>query len=69
MLALNYMDDKTIEKMSGMSGLKTKVDLTDFINDYLFNFNIESISSLRERQEIELLRNTIRDYGQITRPS
>lgn len=69
MLALNYMDDETIEKMSGMTDLKNKVDLTDFINDYSFNFNIESISSLRERQEIELLRNTIRDYGQITRPS
>lgn len=69
MLALNYMDDETIEKMSGMTDLKTKVDLTDFINDYSFNFNIESISSLRERQEIDLLRNTIRDYWQITRPS
>jgi hypothetical protein len=62
MLALNYMDDDTIEKMSGLSDLKSKVDLTDFINDYSFNFNLESISSLRERQEIELLRNTIRDY-------
>lgn len=68
MLALHYMDEDTLEKMSGMNWLKDEIDLTDFINDYRFNFNILSVSSLRERQEIELLKNTIRDYAQIMRP-
>lgn len=68
LLALYYMDDTTLEKMSWMDWLSKKIELTDFINDYSFNFNILSVSSLRERQEIELLKNTIRDYAQITRP-
>lgn len=68
MLALHYMDDVTIEKMSGVSGLKEKVDLTDFINDFVFNFNIESVSSLRERQEVESLKDFLRDTQWMTRP-
>ena len=67
-LALYYMDDETLEKMSGMSWLRDKLDLTDFINDYTFRFDISSISSLRERQEVEDLVAFLRDYQGMTRP-
>lgn len=67
-LALYYMDDETLEKMSWMSGLKANLDLTDFINDYTFKFDISSVSSLRERQEVEDLVSFLRDYQWATRP-
>lgn len=68
LLALEYMDDVTLEEMSGSSNLKEFITLTDFINDYSFNFNMESLSSLRERKELEILRGIMRDYDWATRP-
>lgn len=67
-LALYYMDDETLTKMSWVSGLRDRLDLTDFINDYTFKFDISSVSSLRERQEVEDLTSFLRDYQWVTRP-
>jgi hypothetical protein len=68
LLALEYMDDDTIEKMSWNRNLKKDLNITDFINDYSFNFNIQSVSSLRERQELEILKWIIKDFWQMQRP-
>lgn len=68
LLALEYMDEDSIENMSWNRNLKEDLEITSFINDYSFNFNIQSVSSLRERQELEILKWIIKDFGQVTRP-
>jgi len=57
------MDDETIFKMCGNKELKKSVDISDFVKDYSFNYNIQSVSSLRERQELEIIKGIIRDYA------
>jgi len=57
------MDDETIFKMCGNKKLKKSVDISDFVKDYSFNYNIQSVSSLRERQELEIIKGIIRDYA------
>lgn len=68
LLALYYMDDETIFKMCGNKELKKSVDISDFVKDYSFNYNIQSVSSLRERQELEIIKGIIRDYAWAVRP-
>jgi len=68
LLSLYYMDDETLDKMSWFVWLKEKINITDFINDYSFNFDIQSVSSLRERQEVDSLKDFLRDYQWVTRP-
>jgi len=57
------MDDETIFKMCGNKELKKSVYISDFVKDYSFNYNIQSVSSLRERQELEIIKGIIRDYA------
>jgi len=69
LLALQYMDDDSIVEMSWINLKEELWDLTSFINDYKFNYNMQSISSLRERQELEMIKWLVRDYAWVTRPS
>lgn len=69
LLALYYMDDETIFNLCWNKNLKKEINISDFVKDYTFNFDIQSVSSLRERQELEVIKWLIRDYSWATRPN
>ena len=69
LLALYYMDAETIKNYCWNENLQKEIDISDFVKDFSFNFNIQSVSSLRERQELEVIKWIIRDYSWATRPS
>lgn len=69
LLAIEYMDKADIEEITWSSDLQEKFDINDFVREYSINFNIQSISSLRERQELETIKWIIRDYSWMTRPN
>jgi len=69
LLALYYMDDESIFNMCGNKNLKEEINISDFVKDYTFDFNIQSTSSLRERQELDIIKWIVRDYADATRPN
>ena len=68
LLSIEYMDSKDLIKICGTDDLQTKLDVQELIQEYSINFNILSVSTLRDRQEVDTIKNLTRDYAASVRP-
>jgi hypothetical protein len=62
------MDKEDLTKICGNDDLQTKLNIEDLIQEYTINFNIQSVTTLRERQEMDVIKNITKDYAAATRP-
>lgn len=68
MLAIEYMDWEDLVKICWTDDLQKVLKTEDLIQEYSINFNILSVSTLRERQEMDVIKNITKDYAASARP-
>lgn len=68
LLAITYMDKESLIKILGNDDLQTELKIEDLISEYSINFDIQSVSSIRDRQELETMKGIVRDFWGSARP-